>query len=238
MKTEAIFFDKDGTLIDFDSFWVTVSQNAIDEISEKANMKHINKQELLNLLGITNGITNINSVICYGTYSQAAEVIFSYFKENGCNLSLKEVTEITVDAFHTNSKSGIIKPTCNNIKEVLTSLKNKGVYLAVVTTDDTDMTKLCLDKLEIAHFFDAIYTDDGNTPVKPDPYCIYHFCKSKNIPVSSTVMVGDTLNDMRFAAAAGIKAIGVAKKQDNKDILKPYAHTVLDDISYLEKVLD
>jgi len=32
MKTKAIIFDKDGTLLDFDGFWVTVSENAIGEI--------------------------------------------------------------------------------------------------------------------------------------------------------------------------------------------------------------
>ncbi len=34
---KAIIFDKDGTLIDFDSFWVTISEYAIKEMLEALN---------------------------------------------------------------------------------------------------------------------------------------------------------------------------------------------------------
>ena len=34
---KAIIFDKDGTLIDFDSFWITVSVDAIKHILKNVN---------------------------------------------------------------------------------------------------------------------------------------------------------------------------------------------------------
>ena len=41
MNTKAVIFDKDGTLLDFDSFWVEISYNAIREILEKIEIKNI-----------------------------------------------------------------------------------------------------------------------------------------------------------------------------------------------------
>ena len=38
MNIDAIIFDKDGTLIDFDAFWVSVSCKAIEEVLEKFAM--------------------------------------------------------------------------------------------------------------------------------------------------------------------------------------------------------
>lgn len=32
MKADAIIFDKDGTLLDFDAFWVTVSEKVIEDV--------------------------------------------------------------------------------------------------------------------------------------------------------------------------------------------------------------
>ena len=43
MKTKAIFFDKDGTLIDFDAIWVPVSYNAIGNLLKKIGKAIIDK---------------------------------------------------------------------------------------------------------------------------------------------------------------------------------------------------
>jgi len=44
---KAIIFDKDGTLIDFDSFWIAVSENAINHILAELNMQNIPLSEML-----------------------------------------------------------------------------------------------------------------------------------------------------------------------------------------------
>ena len=52
------------------------------------------------------------------------------------------------------------------------------------------------------------------------------------------VMVGDTLTDVKFARNAKIRVIGVAKNQKNKDILNKQADFVVDDVSFLESILE
>ena len=84
----------------------------------------------------------------------------------------------------------------------------------------------------------SIYTDDGEMPAKPDPYCIYALCEKERISKTEIIMVGDTLTDTRFAKNGGIKVIGVAQNDENKRILEMEADVVIPDISYIFEVIE
>lgn len=237
MTTKAIIFDKDGTLLDFDAFWLTVSENAIAEILKEIKMPNVPLEEILSALGVKNNITDINGVLCSGTYSQIVQEMYNILIKYGCDCTIDEIEKITIDAYQRNSDKGIIKPTCDNFCNVITNLKNMGIKLAVATTDNPVVTQKCLQSLNADKFFDIVYTDDGNLPVKPDPYCIHNLCERYGLTTSDVIMVGDTVTDMNFAKNGGIKAIGVAKSENNKAILENYAYTVIPDISYIFDVL-
>ena len=157
MKTKAIIFDKDGTLIDFNDFWLPISYSAIRDILREIKREDIHIEEILSALGVENGITNINGVLCRGTYSQMGQKIYSVLTNYGCDLNSDKITKLTIDAYHHNFPKGVIKPACDNISQVLSRLKNLGIKLAVVTTDDSFLTKKCLQTLGIDEFFEYIY---------------------------------------------------------------------------------
>lgn len=237
MNADAIIFDKDGTLIDFDAFWVSVSIKALEQILTSFNKREVPLCELLESFGVHNGITDIDSVLCKGTYEQLGQIVYDILHQYGCDASCNEVTTAVTKAFNENSDAGEVKPTCPELVEVLKSLKTQGKKLAVVTTDNEYITRKCLKKLGIEGLFDKIYTDDGKTPTKPDPYCINDFCAITGIKPENTVMVGDTLTDVSFAKNAGITSIAIAKNERNRGILEPYADIVLSDLSKLLNIL-
>ena len=238
MKTKAVIFDKDGTLLDFDSFWVSISYKAIEDILAAVKVEHDLTEEILSALGVKKRVTGINGVLCKGTYTQMGQVIYKVLAKYGCNVTEEEVIRLTVEAYHRNSKEGIVKPACENIFDVLSRLKKHGMKLAVVTTDDAFVTKKCLEALGIDTLFDAVYTDDGKYPAKPDAYCIHDFCEKQGLLKSEVVMVGDTLTDVFFARNGGIKIVGVAKSDTNRSLLDTEADVVVPDISYLPEVLE
>ena len=230
---KAIIFDKDGTLIDFDAVWVPISYFAIKEFLRRINKEDVAVEKILSVFGIENGVTDINGIICKGTYALMGQAIYDFLKEDGFEYTVKEITEIMIECYHNNMQHGDIKPTVANITEILGELKDRGIKLAVVTTDDAYITEKCLKAIDVYDYFDFIYTDDGKNPTKPDPYYINKFCEDSGIEKSEILMVGDTQTDVLFAKNSGVKFMGVAKTENNKAVLSKIADTVANGLSYL-----
>lgn len=237
MDIQAIIFDKDGTLMKFDSFWVNVSRCVIRDILQQLNRDDIPMSRLLEALGISDDTADIDGLLCKGTYEQIALAIGEILREFGVDISDTDIVKMTVSAYNDNADSEKIEPTCANIRGVLEKLKNGGIKLAVVTTDDLQITHKCLEKLGIEDLFEKIYTDDGINPIKPNPGCALDFLNEFRIPPQKALMVGDTMTDIRFARNAGISVIGVGETANSRERLIPYADAVIPDISHLFNVI-
>lgn len=239
MKICGIIFDKDGTLLDFNKFWVSITDKAMDEILQKCGADISLKPKVLSALGVVDGDADLTGQLCSGTYESMGRCIYETLAENGVkipeNIDLKAVT---VEAYHKNLHSGKIAPVCDGLAEILKNLKMRGIRLAAVTTDDPYFTEKCLKTLGIYEIFDEIYTDDGVFPTKPNPFCIDKFCSDFNLDRKGVVMVGDTLTDTAFAKNGGIFCIGTAKSERNKRVLSGNADIVLDDVSHIFEILD
>ena len=237
MNTKGIIFDKDGTLLDFDAFWVKVSVVAIKEFLSEIGAEFVDASEILTAFGVRNGKTETNGVLCKGTYEQMGQIVYDILIKHGVSVPQSVVTDRVEAAYEQNAEAGEVKPTCPDLAKVLTGLKNKGIKLAVVTTDNPHITHQCLEKLDIVELFDRIYTDDGQTPTKPNPHCAWEFCREFGLHREHVVMVGDTLTDMSFAKNAGIMGVGLAADNHAKAELLPYASTVISAISHLPEIL-
>ncbi len=237
-KKEIIVFDKDGTLIDFDDFWVSVSISAVNEVLSIIGKEEINIEKILNAFGVENGVTDIDGILCKGTYEELGLALHDILKEYGCEQTAEKTVDMLTNAYKNNSDSGIVKPTCDNLKDALTHLKNQGRKLVIVTTDNYEITYKCLDKLGIKELFDAVFADDGTTPVKPDPSCILEYFKANGISADSAVMIGDTMTDVRFARNAGMNIIAVGKTEKNRQRLMSHADYVVDDVSYIHDIIE
>lgn len=236
MKADAIIFDKDGTLIDFDAFWVSVSVKAINDLLVTFQKQEVPVCEILEPLGVHGGVTDIDGVLCKGTYELMGRVVYDVLRMYGCSASCAEVTKVATEAFNKSADAGKVIPTCPDLPNVLTQLKSQGKKLAVVTTDNLQITSKCLKELGIEELFDKIYTDDGSTPLKPHPYCakdFADFCKSDSI-----VMVGDTQTDVTFAKNAGIPMIALAKTDKSRALLSPVADAVIRSLSELSDIIE
>ena len=231
MSIKAIIFDKDGTLMDFEAFWVTVSKYAIEELKTKTLLSAVPTEEVLACLDVRGGVADINGILAQDPFPVMGKAINACFKKYGCSMTDKEMTLLTVSAYHSNIDKGIINPACDDIAGVMKKLKEEGIKLALFTTDDPYDTRKCLETLGIYQYFDEIYTDDGVLPPKPNPYCLELFCEKYGLSKEDVIMIGDTLNDVRFARNGGISVGGVAKNQNNRMILEKEADFVMTDIS-------
>ncbi len=77
--------------------------------------------------------------------------------------------------------------------------------LALLTNKPIASTRRILDALDLARWFDARMVLGGDGPLarKPDPAGLRHLSAAAGAPMSSTMLIGDSVVDLRTARAAG-----------------------------------
>ncbi|MBR4961185.1 MAG: HAD family hydrolase [Clostridia bacterium] len=232
-----VIFDKDGTLMDFDAFWVTVSRLAVPEMLAELKVDPALAETLYEAMGIRDGITDVRGVLCWGTYEQMGEEMHRALTDAGVVCDREEVVRLTKLLYHRHAPEGEIRPACENIRGVLGEHIRQGRQLALVTTDGPGVTRQCLLSMDIGHYFSAVCTDDGVLAPKPDPMCIELICEQFGYTKDELVMVGDTMNDIRFARNGGIRVIAVAGNAESRACLAEAADAVVPDISHAAAVM-
>ena len=71
----------------------------------------------------------------------------------------------------------------------------------------------------------------------PDPLCIEMICEQFGYAKDELVMVGDTMNDIRFARNGGIRVIAVAGSEESRTYLAKEADAVVPDVSHAAAVI-
>lgn len=227
---KAVIFDKDGTLMAFDPFWAVVADKALSSLAARFGILGYTC-EMKRAVGLRNGKTETDSVLCAGTYSDIATVINGALKSCGVSVSTtgKEVAEV----FTEHMRDGRVQPVCEDLPKLMTRFRKRGNLLFLVTTDNAAITRRCLKILGISDQFEKIYTDDGTMANKPDPSVIYEIERVYDLRSKDLCMVGDTVTDMRFAKNGGITAICVGES--------PAAQSMADfrikNISYLDEFI-
>lgn len=233
-----MIFDKDGTLIDFDAFWITLSDLALKDILRQLNLNVSLADDMLAAFGVQGDTVDVDGILCKGTYREMSECVHQILQSHGCEMDVDTVEQMVLSAYNRHAHESSVLPTCPHLRTVLETLKNRGKKLALITTDNREITLLCLKKLGVTDLFDHIYTDGGALPPKPDPAAALDLCQLEELNKDRVVMVGDTMTDIRFARNAGIKAIAVGKHAESRSRLQAHADLVLHDVSELPGILE
>lgn len=193
---EGAIFDLDGTLIDSMGIWEKIDYDFLN----KRNLKV--PQDLKDKIGTL-------------TFEEGA----NFFKKN---FKLKESQEEILKEWHNmvvKEYSHNIKLK-NNVRDFLINLKNKGVKLAIATSNTPELTKLVLENNKILDLFDSITTisEVNRNKTFPD---IYLLCAKKlKLPAEKCAVFEDILPAIKSAKTAKMKTIGIyddsSKDDENK----------------------
>jgi phosphoglycolate phosphatase len=97
-------------------------------------------------------------------------------------------------------------PGCVNALDLL---RNQGARLVVCTNKLTSLSQQLLDALSLSDRFEAIIGADAAPAAKPDPRHVLHAVSAAGGVPGRAVMVGDSMNDIASARAAGVPSIAV-----------------------------
>lgn len=227
----AVLFDKDGTLIDFDRTWFSISWQLAQRA---AKGDEVQARALLDAGGY-DWLTErfrANSVIAAGT----VEDIVSLWHPDVVSEQSRELIE-EYDAYCVTegARSAV---AVEALHETLETLRAMGFRLGIATNDSEAGAHATAKALGIDGFFDVVI--GYNTAARPKPYPdpLLYFAEKLGLAPHEIAMVGDNLHDLETAHAAGAGlAVGVLSGNSPREALEPHADIVLDSVADLPELL-
>lgn len=96
------------------------------------------------------------------------------------------------------------------IKECLSEISRLAYPMAVITNKLERFAKKILQQLNLQNYFKIVLGGDSLEEKKPSALPLIHVAQAFQIKPASLLMVGDSPNDLKAAAAAGSPCIGVS----------------------------
>ncbi|MEO1896914.1 MAG: phosphoglycolate phosphatase [Cycloclasticus sp.] len=91
----------------------------------------------------------------------------------------------------------------------LTAFKASGIKLACITNKPSQFTVPLLDDLGLSQYFDKVVCGDTYAQRKPHPMPLLEVAEFFSVSPQQSIMVGDSVNDIKAAQAAGFYSICV-----------------------------
>jgi phosphoglycolate phosphatase len=192
-RLAAVLFDLDGTLLDT----VADIALALNRTMVEYDCKPVAEEEVRRMIGrgspvlIERAAASQGRIIDAATQAEMIERFFHYYGR------LEESNEDSAQPYA-------------GAAESLRTLHDAGLGTAVVTNKQHRFAEALLRRLGLADWVDVVVGGDTCARNKPDPQPLLFACESLQVPPSESLMVGDSVNDVQAARAAGIPIVCVS----------------------------
>lgn len=134
------------------------------------------------------------------------------------------------------AKNGIpLKP---GAKEILTWLRQHGIFVALVTANDKERATRYLNKIGMLEYFDEVVCADMVEKGKPAPDIYAYACKSLSIDPKNTFAVEDSPNGCMSAYGAGCNVIMIPDLTEPDEELRKCLFARLDCLLDIKKLFE
>ena len=224
---DAVIFDKDGTLFDFQASWGAWMQSVLARFARDSD----DLQRLSAVLGFDadSGSFAKDSPVIAMTTPEIAQVLHSHLT----GISLYALNE-TLGALSADAPMLPAVP----LRDVLGALKARGLRLGLATNDTELPARIHLDRAGVLDLFDYVVGCDSGWGGKPAPGQLVEFLRRFGLTPARVAMVGDSLHDLEAGRAAGMQVVAVLTGIASHDDLAPHADVVLDNIAALGDWID
>lgn len=236
---DLVVFDKDGTLLSFDALWRAWFEEMFKALSAQIALDEVLQQGMAKNLGYdreTGAWDPIGPLTLASTGDVSVLMAGQLYQHGGVDwdTALTIIAQARRQARQAVLARNVIHPI-GDVRRVLSSLVERGITLALATTDDRESTEHALEQLQLGAYFSDVVCGDDGVPLKPAPDMILSICQRLGIAPERAIVVGDTIADMLMAHRANCAgAVAVASGALPAETLAPYADVVIPDIHAIE----
>lgn len=174
-------------------------------------------------------LDTVHTIAYYGNYALQKHGIapidaeeYKYFAGNGAvNLikrALRFRNELTEETFQKvfadynaayNADTSYLTAPFSGMQETLDGIKARGIKMAILSNKPHFATCGVISSLFGEGYFDCVYGQREDVPIKPDPTAVLQIMEEMNAKPEECLYIGDTGTDMKTGKNAGLYTVGV-----------------------------
>lgn len=232
-KPQAIIFDKDGTLIDFDAMWGSWTLELAGRLQATIGLDA--SRALCECYGYDKASRKIlpdGKLTCTPMW-RLRELMVEVVRSFGTGAT--EASCAVAKAWHVPDPVTLAKPF-TDIHKLFTNIHKPGIKIAIATTDDREPTFAMLDAFGVKDLVTTMVCADDGIKAKPAPEMVTVICQHLNVDPCNVIVIGDTVADLQMARSAGAGyVIGVLSGVGSLENLTPLADILIDTIDTLQE---
>ena len=227
VEAELIVFDKDGTLVDLHAPWGPWAESVATSLAAI-----IPPERFLPRLGWNTNSRRIapETPLAIASPATLQAVIATWLYEAGLGWS---DAMATAGQALSQAERPPAPPICA-LAPLFETLAARGLKLALVTTDNRAGAEHDLLPLGVLPYLNVIVGGESELATKPAPDMLLAACAAVGVAAARTIMVGDSVADMRMGRAAGAAlVVGVLSGASPAAVLAPHADVLLPSVAGL-----
>lgn len=182
VSVKAVMIDLDGTLLDTAMDLATAANLTLEDLG----LSKVDPETIKTFIG--KGVLNLMTKTYIGSAGSAPEdfdPVMEIFEKHYDSVVSKE----------SHPYPGVV--------EGLEAMKAAGFRLACITNKVARFTIPLLKDTGLYDFFEIVLSGDSLPKKKPDPLPLLHACEHFGIKPPEMLLIGDSINDVQAARAAG-----------------------------------
>ncbi len=235
-EARALFFDKDGTLVDLHHQYATLMDKRVEKILARYPKEGEElRRGLCRAVGYDPDSRKIAPIgpLAVTTREQTLQVVADFLLQRSVPLErAKNIARESFDLADLELRLDVLIRPMEGLYPLLQVLQGKNALIACLTNDEHRRAQAVLEFLRVADFFHLILGGDEVSRPKPDPEMVAKACEQLNIPARRIAYIGDTVADMKMAKKAGAGlAVGVLGGAADRPLLSAEADVVIPNLS-------
>ena len=226
-----VIFDKDGTLIDFDAMWAGWLEQLAENLHAATGESWTDSLYVAMHYDAASRRAVAGGPLAVSPMADMRALTVAVLQARG--MATVAADTALAMAWHAPDPVTTARPLVD-LSHLFRTLRERGLKIAVATSDDHAPTVATLSALGLDALVDVVVGADDGIPIKPEPDMVWEACRSSGVAPGEAIMVGDTVADLQMGRAAGVGCnVGVTSGVSSAGLLAPFADVILPNVGGL-----